>query len=235
MEIAESKKPGSLKARAVRRMGVTLVVLGALLFVPAGSVRFWQGWLYLLLMVASWVFFFVSLWRRDPKLLERRLQSKESQPEQRFALKLFSMVLYAGFILAGLDFRLGWSQARVGRVPAIVVVAAEIVVGCGYWLVFWVMKTNTFAGSTIQVEPGHRVIDSGPYALVRHPMYTGMVVTSLATPLALGSYVTLPVFALMVPVLAYRLIHEERVLCRELPGYAEYCERTRFRLLPRVW
>jgi len=105
----------------------------------------------------------------------------------------------------------------------------------GYWLVFWVMKTNTFASSIIQVENQQTVIRSGPYEVVRHPMYTGMVVTVIGIPLALGSYVTLPVFALLVPLLAYRLIHEERMLRRDLSGYAEYCEHTRFRLVPRVW
>ena len=97
------------------------------------------------------------------------------------------------------------------------------------------MKTNTFAASTIQVESKQIVIDRGPYALVRHPKYTGMVVTVLAVPLALGSYVALPLFALLVPLLVYRLIHEERILRRDLAGYADYCERTRFRLVPRVW
>jgi protein-S-isoprenylcysteine O-methyltransferase Ste14 len=101
--------------------------------------------------------------------------------------------------------------------------------------VFWVMKTDSFAASVIQVEAEQRVIQTGPYALVRHPMYTGIAVTMLATPLALGSYVALPAFALIIPVLIYRLIHEEGMLRRDLQGYAEYCDRTPFRLIPRVW
>jgi protein-S-isoprenylcysteine O-methyltransferase Ste14 len=224
-----------LKARAVRRLGTTLVVLGAMLLVTAGSLRFWQGWLFLALITGFWIFFFVDLLKRDPQLLERRLQSKEMQPEQGLIQRLMSTIMCSAFLLAGLDFRFGWSRKWLGPVPLALVLAGQAVVVAGYWLVFWVMKTNSFAGSTIQVEAEQRVIHAGPYGLVRHPMYFGMAVTALGAPLALGSYVALPVFALLVPVLVYRLIHEERTLRRDLPGYAEYCERTGFRLIPWVW
>jgi protein-S-isoprenylcysteine O-methyltransferase Ste14 len=224
-----------LKARAVRRLGTTLVVLGTMLFLAAGSFRFWQGWLFLALMTGFWIFFFIDLLKHDPQLLERRLQSEERQPEQRLIQRMMSTIMCAAFILAGLDFRFGWSREWLGPVPIALVLAAQAIVVAGYWLVFWVMKTNSFAGSTIQVEPEQEVIHGGPYALVRHPMYFGMAVTALGAPLALGSYVALPVFALLIPVLVYRLIHEERTLRRELPGYAEYCERTGFRLVPWVW
>lgn len=225
----------SLKARAVRRLGMTLVGPGAILFLAAGSVRFWQGGLFLALMTGFWIFFFVDLLQHDPQLLEQRLQSEETQPEQRLIHIMMSTILCAAFILAGLDFRFGWSREWLGPVPVALVLAAQAVVVAGYWLVFWVMKTNSFAGSTIRVEAQQKVIHGGPYALVRHPMYLGMVVTALGAPLALGSYVALPAFALFVPVLIYRLIHEERTLRRDLPGYAEYCGRTGFRLVPWVW
>jgi len=225
----------SLKARAVRRLGTTLVVLGAMLFLTAGSLRFWQGWLFLALMTGFWIFFFVDLLKHDPQLLERRLQSKETEPEQRLSQRLMSTIMISAFILAGLDFRFGWSREWLTPVPTALVVAGQAILMAGYWLVFWAMKTNSFAGSTIQVEKEQKVIHSGPYALVRHPMYFGMAVTVLGVPLALGSYVALPMFALLIPVLVYRLIHEERTLRRDLPGYVEYCERTGFRLVPWVW
>ena len=234
MRTVEMREPNSVKARAARRTGTTLLVLAAMLFVP-GSFRFWQGWLFFLLMAGFWTFFFIDLLKSDPGLLERRLQKQETEPEQKLFQRLFSLITFPAFILAGLDFRFGWTRQRFAEVPLRVVVAAQIVVVAGYWLVFWVMKTNTFAAGTIQVEVGQTVISSGPYARVRHPMYTGMAVTALAIPLALGSYVTLPVFALMVPVLVYRLVHEEKTLRRNLPGYTEYCRRTRFRLVPWVW
>lgn len=225
----------SLKARAVRRLLTVLIFSGVLLLVPAGSLRFWPGWLLLSLTAAFWIFFLVHFLKHDPQLLERRLQDKEAEPEQGLFRKLFVAIMFSAFILAGFDFRFGWSPRWLGPVPLAVVAVAQVVVVAGYWIVFWVMKTNSFAGSAIQVEAEQTVIHSGPYAFVRHPMYSGMAVTMLAVPLALGSYAALPVFALTVPILIYRLIHEERTLRRELPGYAEYCERTRFRLVPGVW
>ena len=224
----------SLKARAVRRLVLALIAYAAILFVPA-SLRFWQGWLFLGLMAGFWIFFFVNFLKHDPKLLERRLQGKETDPRQQLFQKLFILIGATAFILAGLDFRFGWSRTWVRPVPLALILAAQSIVVLGYWLVFWVMKTNTFASSTIRVETEQTVIDRGPYAMIRHPMYTGMAVTVLAAPLALASFVAWPVFALLVPVLVYRLIHEEKTLLRDLPGYADYCERTRFRLVPWVW
>jgi len=216
-------------------MCLTLFGLAAMLFFSAGSFRFWQASVFLVLQAAFWTYFFLDFLKNDPQLLERRLKSKETEPEQKLFQRLFALILNSAVILAGLDFRFGWTRRWVGDVPVAVVIAGQTMAVAGYWLVFWVMKTNTFASSIIQVENQRTVIRSGPYEVVRHPMYTGMVVTVIGIPLALGSYVTLPVFALLVPLLAYRLIHEERMLRRDLSGYAEYCEHTRFRLVPRVW
>jgi protein-S-isoprenylcysteine O-methyltransferase Ste14 len=224
----------SLKGRAQQRLTITLTVLSALLL-SAGSLRFWQGWLFLVLMSGFWTFFLIDLTKNDPQLLERRLKNKETQPEQRLFQKLWMVISLASFTLAGLDFRFGWSRERLGPVPVWLVVVGQMIALAGYWLVFWVMKTNSFAASTIQVESGQRVVRNGPYATVRHPMYSGMAVMALGTPLALGSYFALPVFASLIPVLMFRLIHEEKFLHHALPGYAEYCEQTRFRLAPFVW
>ena len=224
----------SLFRRAVRRLVTTLTFIAVLLFLPAGSLRFWPGWVYLALMAAFSVFSFANLMKHDPQLLERRLQKKETQPEQRLFQKLWMVILVSGFVLSGLDFRLGWSSAWL-HVPLWLIIAGQAAVVTGNWMVFRVMKANSFAASVIQVEAEQRVISGGPYAIVRHPMYSGMLVTMLATPLALGSYVALPVFALMIPVLAFRLTFEEKVLRRDLAGYAEYCERIRFRIVPFVW
>ena len=227
-------KAMSLKARAQRRLAITMTVLAAMLL-SAGSLRFWQGWLFLILMSGFWTFFFIDLLKHNPQLLERRLESKETQPEQRLFQKLWSVISLPAFALAGLDFRFGWSREWLGGVPMWLVAAGQVMAVAGYWLVFWVMKTNSFASTTIQVETGQRVVRSGPYATVRHPMYSGMAVMALGTPLALGSYLALPLFASLIPVLMFRLIHEERFLHHALPGYREYCEQTRFRLIPFVW
>jgi protein-S-isoprenylcysteine O-methyltransferase Ste14 len=225
----------NLKTRAAWRLVITLAVLALLCFLPAGSARFWQAWMFLGVMAIFWTYSFIVLLREHPQLLERRMRSKEPEPAQRVLLKIFSVLLYAGFVIAGLDFRFGWSRMRLGGVPTGFVVAGQMAAAIGYWLVFRVMKANSFAGSTIEVENGQAVIQTGPYVLVRHPMYLGMVITALAVPFALGSYAALPAFALIVPVLVLRLIHEEKTLHRELAGYAEYCERTQFRLVPWIW
>jgi protein-S-isoprenylcysteine O-methyltransferase Ste14 len=215
-------------------MASTILILAGILFISAGSLRFWQGWLFLFLMAGFWSYFFVVFMKRDPQLLERRLQAKEIHLEQKIVQKLFSAISILAFMVAALDFRFGWSRFA-GGVPIWLVLVAQAVVVVGYWLVFWTMKTNSFAASIIRVEEEQRVIDAGPYAWVRHPMYFGMAVTILSAPLALGSYAAMLVFALLVPLLIYRLIYEERTLCRELRGYPEYCDRMRFRLIPGIW
>jgi len=225
----------TVKQRGLRQLALSLAVVAALLFLPAGSLRYWQGWLFLILMTGFWTFFFINLLRHDPKLLERRLQSEESAPEQKMFQKLMLVILLPAFVLAGLDFRFGWSRSRLHRVPLWLVLVGQAMAVAAYWLVFSVMKTNSFAASTIRVEDGQRVIDRGLYAIVRHPMYFGMALMVLGTPLALGSYVALPVFALFIPLLIFRLTHEEKFLRHALPGYAEYCERIRFRLIPFLW
>jgi protein-S-isoprenylcysteine O-methyltransferase Ste14 len=225
----------SLKQRGLRKLTLSLAVVAALLFLSAGSLRYWRGWLFLILMAGFWIFFFTDLLKHDPKLLERRLQSEESAPEQKLFQKLLFLILLPAFVLAGLDFRLGWSQSWLHRVPVWLVLVGQAMAVAAYWLVFSVMKANSFAASTIRVEDGQRVINHGPYAIVRHPMYSGMALMVLGTPLALGSYVALPVFALFIPLLIFRLTHEEKFLRQALPGYAEYCERTRARLIPFLW
>jgi protein-S-isoprenylcysteine O-methyltransferase Ste14 len=225
----------SLTQRAARDFAITFLFLSLLIFLSAGSLRYWQAWVYLGLIAGFWTIFLTNFLKHDPALLERRLQRRENEPEQRLFQRLFMLMIILAYILPGLDFRFGWSRTRLGGVPLALVVTGEVLVATGSVFIFWVMKTNTFAASTIQVETGQRVIDNGPYAAIRHPMYTGMLVWALGTPLALGSYVALPVFAMLIPGLAFRLVNEEHVLRRDLPGYIEYCQRVRFRLIPGVW
>ena len=175
------------------------------------------------------------LWKRDPQLIERRLQSTEKFREQRLLMRVLKPVFVAAFVLPGLDYRFGWSRRYLRGVPLWLVVACQAVFLGGLLLVFWVMKVNSFASRTIQVEAGQKVISSGPYGLVRHPMYSGSLLMWLATPLALGSYFAWPAFALLIPFYMFRLLNEEKVLRRELPGYPEYCNHARYRLVPRVW
>ena len=224
----------NLRTRAAGRLLKTLIFLCILLFISARSLHFWQAWLFVGLMSVCWAGFLLHLLKNDPQLIERRLESRESEPEQRLFQKLFALLLLLGLVAAGLDFRFRWSRS-LGPFPTWLVLIGQVAVVAGYSFVFWVMKTNTFAGATIHVESEQKVISHGPYRIVRHPMYLGMVLTALGIPIALGSYVAFPLFALFVPALIYRLVHEERTLRRSLPGYAEYCAIMRFRLVPWVW
>jgi protein-S-isoprenylcysteine O-methyltransferase Ste14 len=220
----------SLKSKLALRFLLVLVVYGALLFIPAGSLRFWQGWVYILTSFVSALFAFAYFYRRDPELIERRLKMKEEVREQKRIMAFVYITWVIAFVLPGLDHRFGWSH-----LPLWVTGFSQAVVFGGYAMTFWVVKVNRFAARTIQVEPNQKVISSGPYRLVRHPMYLGGCAIFLFTPLALGSYFTLPAFILIIPLIVLRLLNEEKILRQELPGYAEYCLRTRFRLIPLLW
>jgi len=220
----------SLKSKLALRFPLSAVVMGALLFIPAGSLKFWQGWVYLIALYVPGLSAFVYFYRRDPQVVERRLLYREKVREQKLIMTFVYITFAVAFLLPGLDHRFGWSHP-----PLRLTVFSQAVVFCGYLMTLWVLKVNRFAARTVQVEPGQTVISTGPYRIIRHPMYLGGSVMFLFTPLALGSYFALPAFALIVPLLVFRLLGEERVLRQELPGYAEYCLRTRFRLVPFIW
>ena len=177
----------------------------------------------------------VYLYAHDPQLLERRLQSGEKLREQRRIMRWFFVFWPLAMAAPGLDRRLGWSQKLLVPVPLwLTVLSLALLVASLCW-VFWTMNVNSFAARTIRVEVEQLVISSGPYRLVRHPMYLGIVVMELCMAPALGSFVALPIFALLVPLIVFRLINEETFLRQQLPGYVEYCLHTRFRLVPFVW
>ena len=220
----------SLKSRLALRFLLALGVLGALLFIPAGSLRFWQGWAYIAISFVPGLFAFTYFYKHDLQLIERRMQFKEKMREQKRIMTFVYIAWLVAFVLPGLDHRFGWSHQ-----PLWITIFSQAVVFGGFATTLWVAKVNRFAARTIQVEPGQEVISSGPYRIVRHPMYLGACAMWLFTPLALGSYITLPAFALLIPLIVLRLLNEEKVLRQELPGYPEYCLHTRFRLVPFLW
>jgi protein-S-isoprenylcysteine O-methyltransferase Ste14 len=225
----------SLLPRIAGRLVIALPIAAAVLFLPAGSLKFWQGWLVLSIFLVCSLLIAFYLCRHDSALLQRRLQNKENTSEQKLFRKLWIPLWTLALTLPGLDYRLGLSRTLLRAVPPWLTLLSAAFLLYGYFLIFRVMKVNSFASSTIQVEAGQRVISDGPYRFVRHPMYSAFLVLILFIPLALGSYVAVPVFALLIPVLVFRLVHEEITLRQELPGYAEYCDRTRFRLVPFVF
>lgn len=222
------------KTRFLILVVVNLALFIALLFVPAGSMRFWEGWVYIVVVFVPTVLTYLYLYEHDPELFKRRLERKEKRKEQKILRGVFRPLTVVGYVLPGLDYRLGWSR-RLGGVPLWFVLLSQALVLGGIVLVSWTFKVNSFASATIQVESEQPVISAGPYGIVRHPFYLGSLIMALFTPLALGSYVAFPVFALSIVFFVIRLISEEKFLHQELPGYSTYCLRTRFRLIPYVW
>jgi len=207
----------------------------AALFLSAGTFRFWQAWVFIGVSFVSTLGTMIYLYRHDPETLARRTLRREEIGVQK-AIILSIKVLYTfSFILAGLDFRFGWTHAHTGPMPYWLSIAAlGVVVLADFWFVA-VLEANPFGSSVIQIEDGQSVAATGPYRLVRHPMYLGWIARWLATPVALGSLAALPAFCLIIPIFALRLLNEEKLLVRELPGYSEYCRQIRWRLVPFIW
>jgi len=207
-----------------------VVVIAACLFWPAGTFNYWQAWAWLAALFVPMSISLVYLIRRDPALLERRTRTNETRPEQRLVIAASTLYFLVIFLLPGFDKRFGWSQ-----VPVWLVLLADLGVVAGYGLYILVLQTNSYASRVIEVEQGQRVISTGPYALVRHPMYSAMILLMSATPLALGSFwAFLPSLGL-IPLLAVRAKDEEKLLMKELTGYREYTQKTRYRLFPGLW
>jgi len=222
----------SLNVRAWISLVVLEVVLAAVLFLCAGTTRYRQGWIYLLLLFLMAAGITLDLMRRDPALLERRMKGgpgAEPRPLQRF-LMLGASQASSGSFIPALAFRYKWSS-----VPVALVVTGDVLFVLGFLLIARVYRENTFTSATISIDDGQRVISSGPYAKVRHPMYAGALVYLAGTPLALGSYWGLIALIFIVPFLVWRLVDEEHLLVRELPGYADYRREVRYRLVPFVW
>jgi protein-S-isoprenylcysteine O-methyltransferase Ste14 len=223
----------SLAFRAWISLALLAAFMGALLFGLAGTLRYWQAWVYLFLFFALSAALTQDLLRRDPALLERRMKggpTAEKRPVQRVIMVGASLAFLSLIVVPGLDRRYGWSS-----VPVAGVVLGDVLFAIGFVFVGRVYRENTYTSATIEIHAGQRVIDTGPYAVVRHPMYSGALLYMFGTPLALGSYWAFPGFALMLVAIVWRLRDEERLLARELPGYAEYLARVRFRLIPGVW
>lgn len=219
-----------LKTRVFARFLALPLVVCLLLFLPAGTFDFWQVYAYfgivLLLASGAMVYFL----KNDPELVERRLRSREKQDTQKAVIFGFTILVVLAYVIPGLDRRFGWSD-----VPLAMVLGADFLVAAGYLFIAFVMKTNSYASRVVEVEDGQQVIDHGPYAIVRHPMYTGVVLMYLATPVALGSWWGLIPVIIVPIILVPRILNEEAVLREELSGYSEYCAEVRWRLLPFVW
>ncbi len=208
-------------------------MIGLLLFVPAGTMRYPEAWIFLTFFAGSSLAITLYLMKKDPELLARRTQVgpvAEKELSQKIIQGFASVAFLSTVVVPALDRRFGWSRA-----PLPIVALGDILVVLGFLTIFFVFKENTFASSVIEVAAEQHVIDTGPYALVRHPMYLGALVMMPGVPLALGSLVGLLTFVPFVAVVVWRLIDEERFLSSRLTGYMEYRKQSRSRLIPYIW
>lgn len=212
-----------------RAIGAVVVVF-AMFFIPAGTLDYWQAWLFCALLFIPMALIFAYLLKNNPELLERRMRLRETHRQQKRIILLSYPFFVLVFLMPGLDRRFGWSE-----VPTAVVIVADVVMVSGYFLFFLVMRENSYASRVIEVAQGQKVISTGPYALIRHPLYAGALMMYVAMPLALGSFwAVIPALAI-VPLIVARIINEESVLEKELDGYAKYTRRVRYRLIPGIW
>jgi protein-S-isoprenylcysteine O-methyltransferase Ste14 len=215
---------------AIIRFALLFVVLGLMFFIPAWTLKYWQAWIFLLVLVVPMVFLVRYLYKHDPELLERRMRMKEKQKTQKKIVALSWPFFLLGFIIPGFDHRLHWSN-----MPLAVIVISDVMVLLGYLFIGLVFKTNSYASRIVEIQKGQKVITTGPYATVRHPMYLGVLVFYIFSPLALGSYWAVIPALMIIPVLIARIIGEEKELLQNLEGYGEYAAKIKYRLVPRVW
>jgi protein-S-isoprenylcysteine O-methyltransferase Ste14 len=222
-----------LNAKAIAGLLAVLLVMSAGLFLSAGTFDYWEAWVFLAVFFVASLAITLYLMKEDPALLERRVYggpTAEKETSQKIIQSLTAAAFIAMLVVPGLDHRFAWSRA-----PMYAKVAGDVLVALGFIIIFFVYKENSFTSATIDVYAGQTVISTGPYALVRHPMYGGGFLMFLGMPLALGSWWGLPILAVMMPALIWRLLDEERLLTEKLPGYAEYKNKVPWRLVPFVW
>ena len=209
-------------------MGMLFVAL--LVFWPAGSLQFWNGWLFMWILFIPMFFLGVVLLWKAPELLKKRLNAKEKMSDQQGVVAVSGLMFLAGFIVAGLDYRFGWSV-----MPKWVVIAATVIFLISYGLYGEVMRENEYLSRTIEVQVGQKVIDTGLYGIVRHPMYMVTMWLFLSIPLVLGSWYALILFVAYPAVIAVRIRGEEKLLEAELAGYKEYKKKVKYRMIPFIW
>ena len=219
-----------LAISALVKFTVGLALVGLLLFLPAGTLSYANGWLFIGLLFLPMLLLGIVLLIRSPELLEKRLGAKEKENTQKGVVAASGLLFIAGFAVAGLDFRFGWSE-----MPLWVVTVASVVLLISYALYAEVMRENAYLSRTVEVREGQKVVDTGLYGIVRHPMYAVTVWLFLSIPVVLGSWWAFLCFLPYVALIVIRIINEEKLLTSELEGYEEYKKRVKYRLLPFIW
>ena len=216
--------------RAITKFLGGFVVLALLVFLPAWTLRYWQGWLFLAILFVPMLIVGAVLLVKSPALLEKRLNAKEEQSEQKAVLMLSALMFLAAFVLAGLNYHFGWFV-----LPAWVSIAAAVVFLGGYALYAEVMRENAYLSRTVEVQEDQKVIDTGLYGVVRHPMYLSTLLLFLSMPLVLGSLFSFGVMLFYIPLIAKRIKNEEQVLLEGLPDYADYRKKVKYKVIPFLW
>lgn len=219
-----------LMMQALVKYAAGLMLVMLMVFLPAGTIHYWNGWLFISLLFVPMLFLGLILLIKAPELLEKRLRSKENQQEQKNVISWSAIMFLGGFILSALDFRFGWTY-----VPKVVVTLASVILLAAYAMYAEVMRENAYLSRTVEVQENQKVIDTGLYGIVRHPMYFSTVLLFLAIPVVLGSWIGFAVFLMYPFLLVKRIRNEEAVLEEGLQEYREYKKKVRYRMIPFVW
>ena len=212
------------------RLIAGVIMFALLFFLPAGTWRYWQAWMYIGILIIPMFFVLAYFMKHDPALLERRMKMREERKEQRKILQASGIVFVLVYIMPGFDIRYGWSN-----MPAWVSIVAGVVLFLSYMLVVRTMQVNSYLSRVIEVAQGQKVIDTDVYGIVRHPMYVGMTVLYAISPIVLGSWWAIIPALVIIPVIVARILDEEKALEQDLPGYTEYKQKVRYRLIPFIW
>lgn len=216
--------------QAVLKFLLGVVIIGLLIFIPAGTIKFINGWIFMGILFIPMLIAGIIMMIKNPKLLKSRLDAKEKQKEQNIVIKLSGLMFIAGFIIAGLDFRYSWL-----KLPSFISYIAIALFLLSYIMWAEVLRENTFLSRTIKVSENQKVIDTGLYGIVRHPMYSATLILFLSMPLVLGSLISFFVFLLYPILIIVRIINEEKFLEKELNGYIDYKKKVKYRLIPFIW
>lgn len=215
---------------AITKFFAGFILVGAMLFLPAWSFAYINGWLFLALLFIPMFILGVVLYFRSPELLKKRLNAREENNTQKGIVAISGLLFMSGFIVAGLDFRFRWS-----RVPPWLVIVASVILLASYALYAEVMRENIFLSRKIEIQEGQKIVTTGLYGIVRHPMYAVTIWLFLSIPLVLGSWWSLLCFLPYIPVIVIRIINEEKLLKSELDGYNEYTRKVKYRIIPFIW
>ncbi len=221
---------GKLFLQAILKVLFGLLLVGLLLFLPAGSFSYWNGWLFIGILFVPMIIAGFVMMKKSPELLQKRLNAKEEQSEQKAVIVLSALMFLAVFIVAGLNYRFGWIV-----LPDWIVYAATALFLFGYILYAEVLRENAYLSRTVEVQENQKVIDSGLYGIVRHPMYMSTFLMFLSMPIVLGSVVSFAIMLVYIPIIAKRIRNEEQVLEEGLDGYSDYKKRVKHKVIPGIW